>query len=171
MDCTLPGSSAHRMFQARILEWVAISFSRVSSRPRDRTWVSCTAGRFFTFWAVGLTNSILFGSEWFQWVCRIANTVERKEEREGEGGGREMKEKVKGMHSMIMEKQKENSSASLHEHWAAFGIYVFYKPCSILFKICNRKWDLHPLKLVWRNKCFFLWQLLLGPIIGTGRKW
>ena len=36
--------------QARILEWVAISFSRGSSQPRNRTWVSCIAGRFFTVW-------------------------------------------------------------------------------------------------------------------------
>ena len=36
------------ILQARILEWVAISFSRGSSRPRDRTWVSCIAGRLFT---------------------------------------------------------------------------------------------------------------------------
>ena len=38
----------HGILQARILEWVAISFSRASSRPKDRTWVSCIAGRFFT---------------------------------------------------------------------------------------------------------------------------
>ena len=37
-DCSLPGSSVHGTLQARILEWVAISFSRGSSRPRDRTW-------------------------------------------------------------------------------------------------------------------------------------
>ena len=37
-------------FQARILEWVAISFSRGSSKPRDWTWVSCIAGGFFTVW-------------------------------------------------------------------------------------------------------------------------
>ena len=40
MDCTLPGSSIHGIFQARILEWVAISFSRKSSRPRDWTQIS-----------------------------------------------------------------------------------------------------------------------------------
>ena len=51
MDCNPPGSSVHEIFQARILEWVAISFSRGSSQPRDRTWVSCTAGKFFTDWA------------------------------------------------------------------------------------------------------------------------
>ena len=48
MDCSPPGSSVHEIFQARILEWVAISFSRGSSQPRDQTQVSCTAGRFFT---------------------------------------------------------------------------------------------------------------------------
>ena len=51
MDCSPAGSSVHEIFQARILEWVAISFSRGSSQPRDQTWVSCTAGRFFTNWA------------------------------------------------------------------------------------------------------------------------
>ena len=51
MDCSLPGSSAHGILQARILEWIAIPFSRGSSWPRDRTWVSCIAGRCFTIWA------------------------------------------------------------------------------------------------------------------------
>ena len=48
MDCSLPGSSVHGILQVRILEWVAISFSRGSSQPRNRTQVSCIAGRFFT---------------------------------------------------------------------------------------------------------------------------
>ena len=43
MDWGLPGSSAHGIFQARILEWVAISSSRVSSRPRDWTHISCVS--------------------------------------------------------------------------------------------------------------------------------
>ena len=47
-DCSPPGSSVHGIFQARILEWAAISFSRGSSQPGDWTQVSCTAGRFFT---------------------------------------------------------------------------------------------------------------------------
>ena len=51
MDCSLPGSSVHGILQARILEWVAISFSRGSSQPWNRTHVSCIAGRFFTDWA------------------------------------------------------------------------------------------------------------------------
>ena len=51
MDCSPPGSSIYGILQARILEWVAIPFSRGSSWTRDQTWVSCTAGRFFTIWA------------------------------------------------------------------------------------------------------------------------
>ena len=51
MDCSLPGSSSLGIFQAKILEWVAISFSRRSSRPRDQTRISCFPGRFFTIWA------------------------------------------------------------------------------------------------------------------------
>ena len=51
MDCSPPGSSVHGIFQAWVLEWVAISFSRGSSRPRDQTQVSCIVGRHFTVWA------------------------------------------------------------------------------------------------------------------------
>ena len=47
-DSSLPCSSDYRILQARILEWVAIPVSRGSSQPRDRTQVSCIAGRFFT---------------------------------------------------------------------------------------------------------------------------
>ena len=45
MDCSLPGSSVYGIFQVGILEWVAISFSRRSSQPRDSTWVSHIVGR------------------------------------------------------------------------------------------------------------------------------
>ena len=51
MDCSPPCSSVHGVLQARILEWIAISFSGVSFRPRDRIQVSRNAGRFFTVWA------------------------------------------------------------------------------------------------------------------------
>ena len=47
MDCSLPGSSLHGIFQARVLEWGAIAFSRGSSWPRDQTQVSCIPGRCF----------------------------------------------------------------------------------------------------------------------------
>ena len=54
MDSSLPGSSVHGILQARILEGIAISFSRVSPQPRNRTRVSWIVGRFFTNWATRL---------------------------------------------------------------------------------------------------------------------
>ena len=51
MDCSLPGSSVHGIFQARILEWVAIPFSRGSCQPRDWTQASRTGSGFLIVWA------------------------------------------------------------------------------------------------------------------------
>ena len=56
MDCSLPGSSIHGVFQARILEQVAISFSRGSSRPRDQTKVSGIVGRLYHLSHQGIQN-------------------------------------------------------------------------------------------------------------------
>ena len=52
MNCSPPGSSVCGILQARVLEWVAIPFSRGSSQPRDRTCISCIAGRLYllTYW-------------------------------------------------------------------------------------------------------------------------
>ena len=76
MDCGPPGSSVHGMLQARILEWVAILFSRGSSRPRDRTWVSCMASSevleekeiekprlkaHWASWTLGFINRVVMG--------------------------------------------------------------------------------------------------------------
>ena len=58
MGCSPSSSSVHGILQARILEWVAISFSRGSSPPRDRTQVSCIAGRRFN---LGATREALIG--------------------------------------------------------------------------------------------------------------
>ena len=64
-DCSPPGSSVHGIPQARILERVAIPFCRGSFWPRDRTHVSCTAGRFFTTWASreALITEVFSGKE------------------------------------------------------------------------------------------------------------
>ena len=51
MDCSLPGSFLHEILHARVLEWVALSFSRESSQPRDRTQVYHIVDRRFTVWA------------------------------------------------------------------------------------------------------------------------
>ena len=71
MGCSPPGSSVHRILQARILEWVAMSFSRGSSPPRDRSWVSCIAG-VFTVWATreeaGATDTKQEFHNYFTWT-------------------------------------------------------------------------------------------------------
>ena len=61
MDCSLPGSSVHGILQARIPEWVAISFSRGSFQPRDWSWI-CVAGRFFTNWAIREAPYVCLGA-------------------------------------------------------------------------------------------------------------
>ena len=64
-DCSLSGSSIHGILQERILEWVAISFSRGSSWPRDQTQVSSIAGRCSTLWVTWIpyiTHSVQFSS-------------------------------------------------------------------------------------------------------------
>ena len=83
MDCSLPGSSIHGIFQARVLEWVAVSFSRESSRPRDWTWVSCIVGRRFTVRArkghytllLGLKQKSLQGSLFISLLCLWADPL------------------------------------------------------------------------------------------------
>ena len=60
LDCSLPSSSVCGISQARILKWVAISSSRVSSQPRDQTCVFCIAGRFFTHWAIGKVPTLYY---------------------------------------------------------------------------------------------------------------
>ena len=62
MDYSPPGSSVHGVFQARMLEWVAISSSRGSSRTRDRTWVSCTGQWIHYHWTTREAQSCVWGS-------------------------------------------------------------------------------------------------------------
>ena len=71
VDCRPPGSSAHGISQAGILEWVAISSSRESSRPRDSSCVSCMGRWILYYWAtreapgfhqVGKLNSLMAGT-------------------------------------------------------------------------------------------------------------
>ena len=71
MDCSLPGSSGHRILQARILEWVAIFFCRGSSQPRDQTRVSCIAGRLLTVWATRETPYDQAFLKYILWVISI----------------------------------------------------------------------------------------------------
>ena len=67
VDCGLPGSCIHGILQARILEWVAISFSWGSSQPRNRTWVSRIGGRRFNLWATREAYPKVGGEEDNRW--------------------------------------------------------------------------------------------------------
>ena len=71
MDHSLPGSSVHGISQARILEWVAISFSRGSSQSRDQTQVSCSGRQILYHWATWDTNSRV------TWVQRVTQEWNR----------------------------------------------------------------------------------------------
>ena len=79
IDCSLPGSFVHGILQERILQSVAIPFSRGSSQPRDWIWVSCIAGGFFTVWAtpealISILTTVhsLFCHPVFICLCRSA---------------------------------------------------------------------------------------------------
>ena len=93
-DYSPPGSPVHGISQARTLEWVAISFSRQSSWPRNQTHVSCLsciAGGFFTLWQVMIPKDILPSDlEHLGWGGieddRRVKTKRRKEWRKHEGG-------------------------------------------------------------------------------------
>ena len=64
MDCSPPGSSLHGILQARVLEWGAISFSRGSSQPRDRTRFSRISGGRSNLWATReALKSVLNGTK------------------------------------------------------------------------------------------------------------
>ena len=65
MDCSSPGSHVHGILQARILEKVAIPFSRRSSQPRDQTLFSCTTGKCFIIWAA--REALFLANHFSQW--------------------------------------------------------------------------------------------------------
>ena len=87
MNCNPSVSSVQGVLQARILEWVDISISRGSSWPRDWTWVSHIAGRFFT---VG-TNLLYYLPSEKQ--ASLIQTDQNREEGEGKGKGEKWREK------------------------------------------------------------------------------
>ena len=73
IDCSPRGSSAHGILHARILEWVVIPFSKVSSQPTDWTQVSWIAGRFFTIWATRKAHLCANGT---QMMAHVKNSPE-----------------------------------------------------------------------------------------------
>ena len=91
VDCSLPGSSVHGISQARILEWVAVSFSRGSSQPRDWTYVSWVLyiPRWILYHCTTLAQLISDGWKvdwttfdqciWVCWLEHLANGDDIKE--------------------------------------------------------------------------------------------
>ena len=94
MDCSQPGSSVHGISQARILEWVAISFFRRSSQLRDQTCVSCIADRFFTVW---VTREAQTKDNQYKFIYAVNNIRLRKiKYNDGRDGWRKvMQERIK----------------------------------------------------------------------------
>ena len=110
MDCSLPGSSIHENFQARVLKWVAISFSRGSSWPRYWTQVSPIVGRHFTVWA---TREVSKGS-------RIWEAL-----------GKEAQGSSRGSHS------EWTDSVSLCRMWEDLVSIVFIISISVKILMCE----------------------------------
>ena len=73
MDCSPPGSSVRGILQVRILEWVAIPFSRGSSWSSDQTWVSWIVGRLFTIWATRETGFPWSGHVPIQYILHFTH--------------------------------------------------------------------------------------------------
>ena len=96
MDCSLLGFSVHRILQARILEWVASSFSRGFSRPSDQTWISGIAGGFFTDWATREVFSLVQGTEMH------LNKIKSRKASYYKGTCLPEEMKVEGLHSRII---------------------------------------------------------------------
>ena len=119
MNCSLPGSFVHGIFQARRLDWVAISFSRGSSWLRNRTLISCIAGRFFTDWAMreahNLSGRVLFLSPfrslvgYSPWDHKESDTTERLSSVKKSGQKKKKKE--------IWAHIKRNMSESVLMRW------------------------------------------------------
>ena len=91
MDSSLPGSFVHGIFQARVREWVAISFSRGSSQPRNQIRVSCIVGRCFTLWATSKARK---------------NEVTKESGCQGPGAGGNKKRLVKTVQIFSFKKNK-----------------------------------------------------------------
>ena len=67
LECSLPGPSVHGIFQVRILEWVAIPFSRGSSQSRDRTYVSCIGRQIL--YPLSHLGSLIVACKWIHLQC------------------------------------------------------------------------------------------------------
>ena len=102
MDCSLSSSSVHVILQARMLDWVAVPFSRWSSCSSDWTLVSWIAGRYFTIWVMAwMTHN------WNQDCQRNSNSLRYADDTTL------MAESEEELQSLLMMLKQENEKASL----------------------------------------------------------
>ena len=103
MDCSLPCSTVHGIFQARVLEWVAIAFSRGSSQPEDQTRVSRIVGRCFTIRAT--REDLKYDHKWTSRQKQIHRHREQTCSclRKEDGGGKEWEFGVNRCKRLYME--------------------------------------------------------------------
>ena len=145
LDCSLPGSFVHGIFQARIQKWVAIRSSRGSSWLKDRTCVSCIAGRFFTHWAIAeASNQTL---RWLNTYCppRTLSYHERASSYPGPAGAAELKDpdgcwQSEGLSVRLIQERIHRKQESLVEkarlHWASVPA-EFLTGCIVLCNVFN----------------------------------
>ena len=115
VDCSPPGSSVHGILQTRILEWVAILFSRGSSQPRDQSHVSCIAGRFFALWATRETPN------------KIKSIVYKLLAKEGLAGDGQSCYDSSWTNLIIYEKMIANSNQRSQErNWLKIFYYLWF---------------------------------------------
>ena len=89
LDCSLPDTSVHRIFQARILEWDSVSFSRGLFQPRTEPTSPALAGRFFTTEPPGKTQAQRHKGEVMWWQMEIAVALPQAREYQEPRGGKE----------------------------------------------------------------------------------
>ena len=132
MDCSPPGSSVHGMFQARILERVAIPFSRGSSRPRDWTCICRISGRFFTVWATVVGGGRVGGPK-TRGVKPADRTIEPSAEHRWRLGGKISPHDLRG--------------SSWFDHYVYLSRRFWILPESLFFPRITMRWKVSHLKL------------------------
>ena len=128
MDCNLPGSSIHGIFQAKILEWVAISFSRRSSQPRDWTHISLLVGRHFTIWA---TKEV--SQHKFHLKTRLELTIERSYQTHSHN----MYFKITRLVRRFLLKRRNMSLSNIHCCYIILQFSSVQFSCSVCPTLCD----------------------------------
>ena len=124
MDCSQPGSSVHGILQARILEWVAFPFSRVSSQPRDWTRISCIVDRYFIVWATRIVSKISKANVQTVFTLRPQNIIRSTE--------KEIPYWITEFHCL---KEFVPMASVLYRHSSVWGLYL--APIVFLHLCCS----------------------------------